>query len=86
MQERSARPTPKAPGERLTGPPAQAAAEAFGHSTATQAELNVAAEIAAQAFPRTEQKPPTIDVSGEVRSSAGIPPARPHDAGQDRSR
>jgi hypothetical protein len=67
--------TPTDTGQRttLTGPPNQVAAEAFGQSTpVTPAEANAARALAAKAFPKAEQKPPTIDLTGQTRTSASL--------------
>ena len=69
----------------VTGSPAHAAAEAFGHTAPqTLAEANAARALAAKAFPKSEQKPPTFDLAGQTRSTAI--PTQPRHRDDDHSR
>jgi len=66
----------------VTGKPAAAAAGVFGAEAADLAAARAAYALAAQAFPRSQGKPPTITTTGEIRDPG---PALP-EAGVDRSR
>lgn len=54
----------------VSGPPADAAAGVFATEAADLAAARAAYELAAQAFPRAREKPPTITSKGATRESA----------------
>jgi len=66
----------------VAGDPATAAAGVFGTEAADLAAARAAYALAAQAFPKSQEKPPTITTTGEIRDPG---PALP-EAGVDRSR
>lgn len=74
------------------GRPEQAAAGVFGTEAADLAAARAAYALAAQAFPKSQGKPPTITSSGQVREGGGatLPDSgrrpEPPERGPDRSR
>lgn len=59
----------------VAGPPADAAAGVFATEAADLAAARAAYALAAQAFPRSQEKPPTITGSGQTRDPALPAPA-----------
>lgn len=75
----------------VVGSPEVAAAEVFGTEAADLASARAAYALAAQAFPKSQGKPPTITSTGQVREGGQPLPAvdrrpAPPERGPDRSR
>ena len=76
---------------QVAGSPDTAAAGVFGAEAADLAEARAAYALAAQAFPKSQEKPPTITTRGTVRNQGQQPPAAerprtPPKPGPDQSR